>query len=244
MPYELLRDVLRTDDAAGRSRRRWLFPVSMAVHAAGALAYLIIPLAAEATLPTPAPLFVNRRWVMPVTPPSETPAVVKRPEVTPALSHGAAPTAAPRAIVPEVPAVAEIPATGGIDGPPGASVGVPDASSMPGPVVPPPPPLVSPPVDRRPLKIGGAIRAPQRIAASPPVYPQMAISARVEGRVVLEALIDEQGRVGGVRILRSVPLLDAAAADAVRTWRYTPTLLNGVPVSVLMTVTVTFSLQR
>ena len=243
MPSELLRDVLRTDDAAGRSRRRWLFPVSMAVHAAGAVAYLIIPLAAEATLPTPAPLFANRRWVMPVAPPAETPTVVKRP-TPPTSSHDAAPTAAPPAIVPEVPAVAEIPAIGGIDGPPGTSVGVPDALSIPPRMVPPPPPLVSAPVDRRPLKIGGAIRAPQRLAASPPVYPQVAISARIEGQVVLEALIDERGRVGGVRILRSVPLLDAAAADAVRTWRYTPTLLNGVPVSVLMTVTVTFSLQR
>ncbi len=62
--------------------------------------------------------------------------------------------------------------------------------------------------------------------------------------MVLEALIDEQGRVGGVRVMKSVPLLDGAAVDAVRTWRYTPTLLNGVPVSVLMTVKVTFSLQR
>jgi TonB family protein len=47
-----------------------------------------------------------------------------------------------------------------------------------------------------------------------------------------------------VRVTKSVPLLDAAAVDAVRAWRYTPTLLNGVPVSVLMTVKVTFRLQR
>jgi protein TonB len=70
------------------------------------------------------------------------------------------------------------------------------------------------------------------------------VSARVEGKVVLEALIDEQGRVDGVRVLTSVPLLDAAAVNAVRAWRYTPTLLNGVPVSVLMTVSVSFTLQR
>jgi protein TonB len=72
----------------------------------------------------------------------------------------------------------------------------------------------------------------------------VAIAAHIEGRVVLEALIDEQGRVDQVKVLRSVALLDAAAMDAVRSWRYTPTTLNGVPVAVLMTVTVTFTLQR
>ncbi len=62
MPQELLRDVLRTDDAAGRSRRRWvLFPTSVAVHAVAAVAYFIIPLAAEVTMPTPASLVANRR---------------------------------------------------------------------------------------------------------------------------------------------------------------------------------------
>jgi protein TonB len=243
MPSELLRDVLRTDDAAGRSRRRlMLFPASVAVHAIGAAAYLIVPLAAEVTMPTPASPFVNRRWVMPVAPPSATPSAPRR---TTAPSATTAPTEAPSKIVPEVPTVAELPAPRALEGPPGVSVGVPD-----GPVIPaldrepPPPPPVAQPAPRGPLKIGGSIRAPNRIAATAPVYPAFAIAARVEGEVVLEALIDEQGRVGGVRVTKSVPLLDAAAVDAVRTWRYTPTLLNGVPVSVLMTVKVTFSLQR
>ena len=74
MPQELLRDVLRTDDAAGRSRRRWvLFPTSVAVHAVAAVAYFIIPLAAEVTMPTPAFLVANRRWVMPVAPTTPSP---------------------------------------------------------------------------------------------------------------------------------------------------------------------------
>jgi protein TonB len=240
MPSELLRDVLRTDDAAGRSRRRFmLFPASVAVHVVGAVAYLMVPLAADVTLPPTSPPFASRRWVMPVAPPSEHPPVVR----STAPSTGA-PTVAPSKIAPEVPAVVEIPgiaAPGGLDGPPGTGVDVPDAASF---AVPPPPPPVPQPVDRRPLKIGGLIRAPKRLVASAPIYPQVAISARVEGQVLLEALIDEQGRVDSVRVLKSVPLLDTAAVDAVRTWRYTPTLLNGVPVSVLMSVTVTFSLQR
>ncbi len=59
---------------------------------------------------------------------------------------------------------------------------------------------------------------------------------------MLEATIDPGGNVTGVAILRSVPMLDQAAIDAVRQWKYTPTLLNGAPVSVLMTVTVNFTL--
>jgi len=61
--------------------------------------------------------------------------------------------------------------------------------------------------------------------------------------VILEALIAEDGSVRDVKIMRSVPLLDGAASDAVRQWRFTPTLLNGVPVQVIMTVTVTFNLN-
>jgi protein TonB len=62
--------------------------------------------------------------------------------------------------------------------------------------------------------------------------------------VILEAIIDVNGSVQSVRVLRSQPLLEQAAVDAVRQWEYTPTLLNGVPVPVVMTVTVSFALER
>jgi protein TonB len=65
----------------------------------------------------------------------------------------------------------------------------------------------------------------------------------VQGVVILEAVINDRGAIERVRVLKSVPLLDGAAIAAVKDWRYTPTLLNGVPVSVLMTITVNFTLQ-
>jgi len=77
-----------------------------------------------------------------------------------------------------------------------------------------------------------------------PAYPPIAQSARVQGVVILEVVIDEQGRVADAKILRSIPLLDQAALDAVRQWEYTPTLLNNVPVAVIMTVTVQFTPQQ
>jgi protein TonB len=65
----------------------------------------------------------------------------------------------------------------------------------------------------------------------------------VQGIVIIEATIGPDGKVQDARVLRSIPLLDAAALDAVRGWEFTPTLLNNQPVPVVMTVTVQFSLQ-
>ena len=75
------------------------------------------------------------------------------------------------------------------------------------------------------------------------MYPPIAQSARVQGVVIIEATIGPNGTVQEAKVLRSIPLLDAAALDAVQQWQFTPTLLNGVPVPVIMTVTVNFTLQ-
>jgi TonB family protein len=91
-------------------------------------------------------------------------------------------------------------------------------------------------------RIGGAINPPKKIKDARPEYPAIAQQARVQGVVILEARIDEAGNVSDARPLRSIPLLDQAAIDAVKQWQYTPTLLNGVAVPVIMTVTVNFSM--
>jgi len=75
------------------------------------------------------------------------------------------------------------------------------------------------------------------------VYPAIARSARVAGAVTIEATIGEDGKVIDAKVVRSVPLLDQAALDAVRQWEYMPSLLNGVPVPVLVTVTINFTPQ-
>jgi protein TonB len=94
-----------------------------------------------------------------------------------------------------------------------------------------------------PVRIGGDIKEPTKIRDVRPVYPAEAKEARVQGIVIIEATIDETGAVGDTNVLRSVPMLDEAALDAVRQWVFTPTVLNGVPVSVIMTVTVKFTLN-
>ena len=90
------------------------------------------------------------------------------------------------------------------------------------------------------VRVGGKIKPPIKMNDVAPVYPEIARNARVTGVVILEATIGTDGKVIDAKVLRSVPLLDQAALDAVRQWEYAPTLLNGVPVPVVMTVTINF----
>jgi protein TonB len=101
---------------------------------------------------------------------------------------------------------------------------------------PPPPPLA-------PVRVGGTIRPPTKLADLRPEYLAIAQSARIQGVVILEVTIAPDGTIADAKVVRSIPLLDQAAVDAVRQWTFTPTLLNGVAVPVIMTVTVNFSLN-
>jgi protein TonB len=93
------------------------------------------------------------------------------------------------------------------------------------------------------LRVGGNVQPPRKVRDVKPVYPQEARDAQVQGIVTIEMRVEPDGRVGSARILRSIPLLDQAALDAVQLWEFEPTLLNGAPVAVIMTVTVQFTLQ-
>jgi TonB family protein len=96
---------------------------------------------------------------------------------------------------------------------------------------------------QEPVRVGGNVQAPERVKYVAPLYPAEAKSSRVTGIVILEALVDATGSVSDARVLKSIPELDQAAMDAVRQWRYSPTTLNGVPVPIVLTVTVNFSLS-
>jgi protein TonB len=162
------------------------------------------------------------------------------PGGVPAPDPSAAPVTAPDSITPETGersaptgfvAGGDVPSAGTIDG---AGLG---AASTP----PPPPPA---PQTQQPIRIvGPLLRAPAKLVHVSPQYPQVARMSRVQGVVILETVIDVNGDVASVSVLRSIPLLDQAALDAVRQWKFTPTLLNGTPVPIVMTVTVQFKLS-
>jgi protein TonB len=93
------------------------------------------------------------------------------------------------------------------------------------------------------VRVGGKIKPPTKTKNVTPGYPEAARSARVQGIVIIEAVIGADGKVADAKVLRSVPQLDAAAVAAVKQWEFTPTLLNGKAVPVVMTVTVNFKLK-
>jgi protein TonB len=240
MPQEFLRDVLRTGDAAGRRQRHWsVLPLSIAGHAAIVMALLFSPLVSGVELPAVAsPLSDFMPVVVPTPPPPPGPPNhVSRRDVR-------APIEAPTTIAPEADAPTREPVPGGIPGGPGVDSAHPLVTDlgMTGPAMapPPPPPVPAPKI----VRVGGVIREPRKLVHVAPVYPEIARLSRVQGIVTMEAVLDATGKVESVRVLSSQPLLEEAAVRAVRQWRYTPTELNGVPVPVLMTITVRFSLDR
>ena len=105
-----------------------------------------------------------------------------------------------------------------------------------------PPPPKAPPKPLR-VRVGGDVQAAKRIGAPMPIYPPIARTARVSGTVILHAIIGKDGTVQQLQVMSGPPLLVQAAIDAVRQWRYTPTLLNGKPVEVDTTIDVVFTLN-
>jgi TonB family protein len=94
-----------------------------------------------------------------------------------------------------------------------------------------------------PVRLGGEIKPPKKLYDVKPMYPPMAQVERVQGVVIVEAVLDAAGRVAAARILRSIPLLDEAALEAVRQWQFEPPLVDGQPRAVIMSTTVNFKLQ-
>jgi len=191
----------------------------------------------------------------PVPPPPPAPAVAEpepirvrsantkasTPRPTPVIAKApiAAPIEAPSSITPETgleggefsPAAIEPGFENGTGGIAGGIVG--GFSTVP----PPPPPA---PV--APVRVGGDISAPRLVHRVDPEYPLIAQSAQIEGIVILEATVDRAGEVTDTKVLRSSSVLDRAAIDAVRQWRYEPLRLNGQATPFVLTVTVSFSL--
>ena len=218
-----------------------MLPVSIAAHAVLFTVVMILPLGGSMEAPTPWPASrLSEFMTAAAAPPPEQVAIVRT-----ARRSDLAPISQPDSIADSAdtsasPAGHDV--TGDTGGP---EVGIPPGVSLdafstsPLTIVEPPPP---PPPVQRAYRPGGEIREPRKVRDVPAIYPEVARAAKIQGVVILEATIDERGFVTDARVLRSIPLLDSAALTALKQWRYTPTLLNGVPVRVLMTVTFRFSL--
>ena len=166
----------------------------------------------------PRPSATQESFLTPRIIPPTIAEVVTETEVVPDFDHvlGAVPS--------------EIPGTG--YGPEG---GIPGANSIP------PPPIVKPKPSLR-IRVGGQVEAARAIFAPKPEYPPLAMLARLQGTVKMEAVIAKDGTVQELKVLSGHPLLINAARDAVAQWRYQPTLLNGEPVEVATEIDVNFIL--
>lgn len=175
---------------------------------------------------------------LPPPPPPPAPRPERQVALKPVPTPGAAPVESPAEIAPERPPT-DVDDEGFVGVPGGVVGGIVGGLET---LMPPPPP--PPPAPRGPVRVGGRIKEPALIYRVEPVYPGVAVSANIEGTVILEAIVDQEGRVESVRVLRSVSVLDRAAVEAVKQWRYSPVILNGIPEKFILTVAVTFRLEE
>jgi len=241
MEKRLFEDLIDSDRVAHRTQQSKTLPLSLLLHTIAAALIVIVPLLSADQLPDPASAvkaFFVEPIAAPAPPPPPPPPAARPPNAPkmiprPVVDHQfVAPVEVPEEIIPEE-SIDMGEGAGGVEGGvPGGVVGgivggLPDA---------PPPPVQA-------VRVGGQIKEPKKLKDIKPVYPDIAKQARVQGVVILECTISPQGKVTDVKVLRGIPLLDQAAVEAVKQWVYTPTLLNGVPVPVIMTVTVNFKLS-
>jgi len=176
----------------------------------------------------------------PPPPPPQAKAEQAPQKVLPADAY-AAPVEAPSEIRPEMP---DLPIASR-DGVEGGVVGGVQGGIVGGLVAaPPPPPPPPPPAPKQAVRIGGNIQAPALVKRVEPTYPDIALVAKVTGLVILEASVGADGSVESVRVLRSVKFLDQAAVDAVKQWKYSPLVLNGVATPFVLSVTLNFSVKQ
>lgn len=238
----------------GVPRQRWTTTaLSAAAHVAVMIAIVLFTLYATDVLPEPPEtmaFFLAEPAPPPPPPPSavEEPAQKAKPTVRRAPSLRSAPVLTKAAVAAPIEAPDTITPETGLEG--GEFAAAPIEAGfergVPGGVVggilggieraPPPPPPAAP------VRIGGAISAPRLIHRVAPVYPTLAVAAHIQGIVILEATVDTTGTVTDARVLRSHSVLEEAAIDAVRQWRYEPLRLNGTATPFVLTVTVSFSL--
>ncbi len=229
----------------GEKRNPLDWAVSLLVHIVIVAAIIVAPLFLTETINLRD--FQSMLLVAP-KPPAAAPAPLQAQKIAKVLPHAyqpsklTAPVAIPAKIAiihDEEPPSELIGVAGGVPG--GQTDGV--LGGILGGVAAPKPPAPPAATERKIIRVGGDVKQPEAISTPPPVYPVIARSARQQGVVIIDAVIDEQGNVVQEQLVEGPPLLAQAALDAVRHWKYRPTYLNGEPVAIRAHLEVHFQLQ-
>jgi periplasmic protein TonB len=239
-------------------RRRWIsLPIAVGLHVVGLTAFAFASYWSVGSVPEPCSLNVVFFDLAPLPPPAGGghPKPLPRPErpqTPPQPTHPVQPTEAsvPTNVPPptfEDPPPTNDPSEGtdptdpGVECPgclPGPGVG-------PGPVGPGVSPVDAGPAADAPIPVTVGMTRPEILKRVQPRYTDIARKAGVQGSVIVEAIIDTQGRVTDARVLRGLPMgLDQEAVDAILQWRFKPAYQGSRPVKVYFTLTVNFTIQR
>lgn len=241
-------DLVESTAVAKRTNKSWTVLLSAIIQGGILFVLILIPLIYTEALPKQ---LLTTFLVAPAPPPPPPPpaAAVQRivKPIARIIQAGKmmAPTVIPKkvAMIKEEEMPPDVGAVGVVGGVPGGIAGG-QAGGVLGGIIGgtgsnlPPPPK---PTQQR-IRVGGNVQSAKMIRQVQPVYPQIAKTAHVQGTILLHAIIAKDGSVQELTYVSGPPLLMKAAQDAVREWRYQPTLLNGEPVEVETTISVIFTL--
>lgn len=231
-----------------KPRSIWDVLVSFAAHAGIVLALILVPLLYTNALDLPQYQKVFLAAPPPLPPPPAPAAAPRAPKVPKKQFFKESKLYTPKEVPKAVPQVQEQASAAPPEEAPGVVGGVPGGVQGGavggvlggvgnGPAAPP-----KPEAPKGPVRVGGNVRRPELVHKVEPTYPPLARQTRVQGDVIIDCVIDEQGNVTQARAVSGHPLLVQSALQAVKQWKFQPTMLNGKPVAVEMTVTVQFNM--
>jgi|HubBroStandDraft_1064217.scaffolds.fasta_scaffold75665_2 protein TonB len=242
-------DLVESSVVRKKTNKSWSVVLSAIVQGAIVVVFVLIPLIYTEALPKQ---LLTTFLVAPAPPPPPPPPAAAAPRIVKPIARiiqagkMMAPTVIPKKVemIKEEEMPPDVGAAGVVGGVPGGIAGG-SAGGVLGGIIGgtgggmPPPPK---PTQQR-VRIGGNVQAAKMVRQIQPMYPQIAKTAHVQGTVILHAIIAKDGSVQELQYISGPALLMRSAMDAVRQWKYQPTLLNGEPVEVDTTISVVFTLS-
>jgi len=240
-------DLVESSVVPKRTNKSWTVILSAIIQGGILIVFVLIPLIYTEALPKQ---LLTTFLVAPAPPPPPPPpaAAVQRivKPVARLIQAGKmmAPTVIPKKVemIKEEEMPPDVGAVGVVGGVPGGIPGGQAGGVLGGIIGGTGSNLPPPPKQQGRIRVGGNVQQAKMIRQVQPVYPQIAKTAHVSGTVILHAIIAKDGSVQELQYISGPPLLMKNAMDAVRQWRYQPTLLNGEPVEVDTTISVIFTL--